>query len=94
MQMQMKTCVECGRSFAPTRADQMFCGPLCADRLKKRRMRLSRQALGLCPQCGSPLRERPFRKGPGKAKGNKITYCPACREKFRRYYERRKAGQG
>ncbi len=77
----MKPCVECGKSFAPWRYDQKFCSPACRERFKKRKQRLRRQGEGLCPQCGKPLIERPFRKTHDKAR-QRITYCRECRNKF------------
>lgn len=77
-------CLECGQVFAPVSVRHKFHTYNCMARFNARRKRMGRQEEGLCPQCGKP-NDFPLRLKGSKSKGQRISYCSRCRERFRQY---------
>jgi len=79
-----KRCPQCGEEFMPTTVRQVYCTAVCNERAKYIRRKDFRKKKGLYPQCGGTM-DHPKRIGSGKkTRGEKISYCSVCREKFRK----------
>jgi hypothetical protein len=81
-----RVCLECGLLFRPTRVDQKFCCATHTRAYTKRLFRNKCKAEGKCQVCGKPMPE-----GTRGVLKEKISYCPGCAARMKRYYAEKKA---
>jgi hypothetical protein len=75
------SCLECGKVVIPKSSRQKFCCDRHKDTYHKRLRRETRLRSSSCPQCGGSMPEA----AAGTYK-ERLTYCPACVEYYRRRY--------